>query len=218
MTSQEARDPAAIRKAYEERRPLLVKLAATLEAEVKDYLAGAPHIDRAYFRAKDEDSFVKKAMSTEEDGSWKYSLPLEEIEDQVAGRVLVFYRSDVSEIMRRLEGKLKKVERTHKKPASAKEFDYETVHTVCAITVDLRPEGWSAMSDPPSNFELQVRTLAQHAWSEPQHEVYKKRGGLPAGSMRKLYWAAASAWGMDSIWDELRDDLRKLEHLIPAND
>lgn len=46
--------------------------------------------------------------------------------------------------------------------------------------------------------------------TEPQHGFYKVGSGLGAENLRKLYWAAASAWGLDSIWEELRHDLEKL--------
>lgn len=93
------RDPDATRAKYIERQSLLDSLAKTLETEVAAYLTGIPHIDRVYFRAKGADSFVEKALAQRDDGAWKYDHPFEEIEDQVAGRVLVFYRSDIDNVV-----------------------------------------------------------------------------------------------------------------------
>ena len=69
---------------YEARRPLLESLCLDLSAAVADELTG-PHIDRISFRVKTTNGFVKKAMATVE-GRSKYTDPLREIEDQIAGR------------------------------------------------------------------------------------------------------------------------------------
>lgn len=204
----------AIRRAYEHRGPLLQELAQSLQSELLRYLKDedVPHVDRVHFRCKGVESFVDKAISIHEDGSYKYAHPFEEIEDQVAGRVLVFYRPDIEAVLRALEGKWPKAEQEHRCPAKASQFDYETTHRICVITADQFPPGWSQMERPPTTFELQIRTLAQHAWAEPQHAFYKNKGGLDGDSERKLYWAAASAWGMDSIWEQLADELRHIDH------
>lgn len=195
---------------YGERVELLSALAKSLETEVLAYLQGVPNVDRIYFRVKDVDSFVRKATTPGKDQGWKYPHPLEEIEDQVAGRILVFYRSDVQAVTTALTAKLRKAERQLKQPQEANQFDYETTHLVLMITPDMRPPGWHTLEDPPQTFELQVRTLAQHAWAEPQHAFYKVGTGLGPENLRKLYWAAASAWGLDSIWEDLRSELAKV--------
>jgi ppGpp synthetase/RelA/SpoT-type nucleotidyltranferase len=191
--------------------PLLTNLAQQLEGELRSLLSDVPRVDRISFRTKSVPSFVEKAMDREENGERKYAHPLEEIEDQVAGRVLVFYRSDIAAVLSAIEGKWRKAEQQHRKPAKTSQFDYETTHRVCLITSDMWPEGWSNLKDAPTTFELQIRTLAQHAWSEPQHAFYKRGGGLSEGSERKMYWAAASAWGIDSIWEDIQAEMDELE-------
>lgn len=201
----------AIREQYRARIGLLDQLAQSLDTELRSSLSDVHNIDRIYFRTKGVESFVEKAATrSDDDKDWKYQHPLEEIEDQVAGRILVLYRSDIKAVLTALNGRIRQAEREHRKPSSAKEFDYETTHMICLITPDLVSREWSALADPPQTFELQIRTLAQHAWSEPQHGFYKTKTGLTPESLRKLYWAAASAWGLDSIWEDLRNELDKL--------
>lgn len=206
------RELQQIQAEYSRRQPQLKKLADNLQKELEVFLSGLPNIDRISFRVKGIDSFVTKADSTEDDGGFQYAHPLEEIEDQVAGRVLVFCRDDITSVLSAIEGRWRKAEQEHRRPPSPKEFDYETTHRICVITPDMVPSGWSRIQDPPQTFELQIRTLAQHAWSEPQHEFYKRGTGLKPESLRKLYWAAASAWGMDSIWQEIKTELDQLTH------
>lgn len=207
-----SRDSSAISNLYERRLPVLRALAGNLEKQLTDDLSSLPHIDRISFRTKSVASFVSKAEGLGNDGKPKYAHALEEIEDQVAGRVLVFFRPDIAAVLGVIENRWPKAEQTHRRPPATSQFDYETTHRICVITPDMKPTGWADLEDPPTTFELQIRTLAQHAWSEPQHAIYKNKGGLTEASERKLYWAAASAWGMDSIWQDLQQELAGIEN------
>lgn len=66
--------------------------------------------------------------------------------------------------------------------------------------------GWRDRHDVPDAFELQVRTLFQHAYAEPQHNVgYKPSVQLTREEQRELAWIAASAWGADHQLERLRE-------------
>ncbi|WP_079622273.1 GTP pyrophosphokinase [Mycobacteroides abscessus] len=191
---------------YTARQPMLVQLAATLEAQVVEILDGVPHIDRIVFRVKMPSSFVVKATKKDPDtGKDKYSHPFSELEDQVAGRVLTFFRSDIDVVRARLVGSLGPVEYEPKEPKDADEFGYESDHFVFVIPEHHKPEGWHDFADMPTTFELQLRTLFMHAWAEPQHDIgYKSRGGEnDRQTKRELAWVAASAWGADRILNEV---------------
>jgi putative GTP pyrophosphokinase len=183
-----------ITESYERRAPVLVALAHRLETATRDALHGIPHIDRIAFRAKQRDSFVAKALSTEKE----YEHPLVEIEDQVAGRVLVFFVDDIDFVVTALRRRFNEVESRKKEPKDDAAFGYESHHLVCMIPPDCEPKGWAGIDDPPKTFELQVRTLFMHAWAEPQHDLgYKTAAEMPRDIRREWAWAAASAWGAD---------------------
>jgi putative GTP pyrophosphokinase len=59
----------------------------------------------------------------------------------------------------------------------------------------------------PDFFELQIKTLFQHAWSEAHHDLgYKQEPGstpLTSEEKRKLAYTSAQAWGADHMFDEL---------------
>lgn len=57
----------------------------------------------------------------------------------------------------------------------------------------------------PEFFELQIKTLFQHAWSEAEHDLaYKPElGELDEVELRKLAFTAAQAWGADEIFEDL---------------
>lgn len=192
--------------AYRSRTPLLKELSKTLEGEVRDTLRGVRNIDRIYFRVKTEDSFITKAADPSTDPP--YSNPLLEIEDQVGGRILVFFLQDLEDVAGRLRGTFNTVERAHRRPGKDEEFGYESLHLICMIPPHLVPSTWSSQEDMPTTFELQVRTLFMHAWAEPQHDLaYKSSKDLPSDARREIAWVAASAWGADRALARVREQL-----------
>lgn len=195
--------------AYEQRVPLLRDLRETLETKANAALEGVRHIDRLIFRVKDRESFLKKASATK-DGEPKYANPLIELEDQVAGRVITFFRDDIPVVRGRLEEWFGAVEHEVKEPSGPKEFDYESDHYVFVISEHDKPTGWSTIGDMPTTFEFQVRTLFMHAWAEPQHDLgYKTPDGieLDRDTRRELAWVAASAWGADRTLNQVASRL-----------
>jgi ppGpp synthetase/RelA/SpoT-type nucleotidyltranferase len=184
---------------------MLDALRETLASRTEEALTGLKHIDRIAFRVKDRESFLEKAQKP------KYTSPLVELEDQVAGRVITFFRSDIPLVKERLTNWFGPVEHETKEPASASEFDYESDHYVFVIPEHCKPEGWGNLEQMPTTFEFQVRTLFMHAWAEPQHDLGYKPGGieLDRDTKRGLAWIAASAWGADHALNDIALQLTK---------
>lgn len=109
------RDEAELRTAYVSRIPLLEQTKVALERETERALTGVPRIDRITFRVKDIDRFITKAMDPRTEPP--YENPLIEIEDQIAGRVIVFFLQDIDQVIERLEGTFNKVEQKYKRPS-----------------------------------------------------------------------------------------------------
>ena len=190
---------------FDARRSLLEYVSRMLEQETTEALSGYGHIDRISFRVKGTESFGKKVQEAAE-ANRPYGDPLVEIEDQIAGRVIVFFLQDLAAVEQRLRQVYTTVEATHKQPPKDEEFGYESHHLICLIPPQVQPEGWSGRKDVPKTFEMQVRTLFMHAWAEPQHDLaYKGASDLPKEIRRELAWIAASAWGADQaygrVWD-----------------
>jgi ppGpp synthetase/RelA/SpoT-type nucleotidyltranferase len=183
---------------------LLGHAAARLENETIRQFEAVDRIDRINFRPKTPKSFFEKATKRRVDPP--YAEPLLEVEDQVAGRVVVFFTSDIEPavaLVRQLFGAPVEVER--KIPARDEEFGYESHHSVFDLPQWAHPEGWDARDDMPTMFELQIRTLFQHAYAEPQHDLaYKPDEPLVSRDKRELAWIAASAWGADQAYERVR--------------
>lgn len=188
----------ALADAYRGRLSALGEMAALLEDKTRDALREIPHIDRISFRVKEPDSFLKKASSP------KYAEPLTQLEDQVAGRVLTFFRDDITVVRTALTAWFGDVEHEAKEPTGPSEFGYESDHFIFVIPEHLKRDTWHDYEQMPATFEMQVRTLFMHAWAEPQHDLgYKPGIELDRDAKRQLAWVAASAWGADRTFNDL---------------
>lgn len=204
-----------LRAAYEERLPILHELAANLERETRRQLDGMPHIDRISFRAKEVESFLDKVLERRIDPP--YEEPLIEVEDQVGGRILVFFVSDVAPAREQAERLFTPVEAVLRRPESYNVFDYESFHAIYGIPPPIKPADWGERDDLPRTFELQIRTLFQHAYAEPQHDLAYKPETPPSEDIRReLAWVAASSWGADQALERVRVELAEEGDAEPA--
>lgn len=190
-----------IESIYRERRTKsLVYLAEKLEKYFNDIFKDIKHIDRISARAKDVDSFVKKSQRMK-GGKIQYKDPLNEIQDQLGARIIIFYLDDLNEIENNVEKYFGSIEKTRKEPDDTSKFGYFGCHYVLIIPRDVLPEPLEGI---PEVFELQIKTLFQHAWSEANHNLgYKPEQELSNNEKRKIAFTAAQAWGADKIFSEL---------------
>jgi len=191
---------------YQDRFPCLQRVADKLRGCLQDLLAETPRIDAVSARAKNVDSFVVKAMKVLPSGNLKYNAPLIEIQDQIGARIVVYYIDDVKIVADVLERYFRQVERQDHVPDSHWEFGYFGRHWIFALPGDVIPRDVD-VGDVPRFFELQVKTLFQHAWSETNHDLAYKEKKLTSDQKRRFAYTAAQAWGADRVLEELRCEL-----------
>jgi putative GTP pyrophosphokinase len=200
--------PDELATAYASRRELLGQLCTNVAELIGTGLLTFPHlehVDHVSFRVKGLKSFVSKATKKADE----YTNPLVEIEDQVAGRVVVLFRHDVPLVLRLLEeNAVTRVQRQHKGPRNYDDFGYEDEHLSVGIPLTCEPPGWTDIESRPQVIELQVRTIFQHAWAQAAHLLdYKPTdGALDDIQRRRLAHVAASAWGADREIELLHDE------------
>lgn len=195
-----------LKSQYETRFPILSEIAKAIQQDLSDHLKGIDRIDRISSRAKSIDRFVNKAIK-EENGSAKYSDPINQIQDQIGARITCFYLSDVTSISDEILRYYTAIEKKKLIPESTSEFGYVGEHFILNIPTDVIPDGIDR-DLIPDFFELQVKTLFQHAWSEASHDLaYKPDKVLEADHKRRVAFTAAQAWGADMIFEELFDEL-----------
>lgn len=203
-------------KYTELRTEILVDLAERIELELNGILNEIQRIDRISCRAKTVKSFINKSNKTDENGNVKYSDPLNEIQDQIGARITVFYKSDVDLISEKIEKYYRNIENRKIVPDSEWEFSYFGKHYILFTSTDCLVNFPKEINlNPPNFFELQIKTLFQHAWSEGQHDLgYKPElGQLTDLEKRKLALSSAQAWGADQIMDELYKSKNGIEEL-----
>ena len=194
------------------RENYLVSIAAELETHITELLVeeGVSRVDRVSARAKEVDSFLRKLDKTNYDGSQKYSNPFVQIQDQIGARVTVFYESDVGRVSTLLVNKyFRSIEYIDKIPDTDWEFGYFGRHFILALPTDVMPDSFEDIDGLPQFFELQIKTLFQHAWSEANHDLgYKKpEREEPEQLKRRLAFASAQAWGADRLFQELHSEI-----------
>jgi putative GTP pyrophosphokinase len=203
MKSSKRRDDALAAEYGHRYENALKPTANALRDHFADLLRTEPRIDRVTARAKDPASFLKKAQALT-DGKLKYSEPLAQIQDQIGVRIITFFRTDVDRLDGIIKSYYKTIEFRDRIPESEWEFGYFGRHYVLVLPTDVKSDGIDK-STLPDFFELQVKTLFQHAWSEAEHDLGYKPGSLPpsAEDKRKLAYTSAQAWGADHMFDEL---------------
>ena len=182
---------------------VLVPLAERLESHLHQlFKKRFKRIDRISARAKAVDRFVQKAMK-QVDGRAKYTAPLSQIQDQIGARIITFYLQDVDAISIGVEEYFRKIESREIVPDSESEFSYFGKHFVLFIPSELFDDALPA-EKAPKFFELQIKTLYQHAWAESNHDLaYKPVEELTSDQKRRIAFTAAQSWGADQIFNEL---------------
>lgn len=202
-------DYTNIKTDYESILPLLDKLCKQLQEQLIDAVNGITHIDRITCRPKGIDSFMLKSEKTNKDGSLKYKVPLKEIQDQIGARIVVYCKTDVEPVKEKINSYYRQVEQTLMVPEDVTKFGYEGFHMVCFLPNTI----FSSRDNSLVNdfFELQIKTLFQHAWSQSNHGLgYKPGSSLKPDEERMLAFIAAQSWGADkALVDLVSGSLKK---------
>lgn len=191
---------------YTEMHPTLEGIASKLEIELTRWMDQQMHVDRIICRAKSINSFMDKTEKKKKDGTYKYAVPLKEIQDKIGGRIVVYYKSDIEPIKIAVSKYLRHIEEQMIVPDDVSKFGYEGYHMVCQIPNTVFPNKDNVVIG--DFFELQIKTLYQHAWSQSNHGLGYKPGdgGIKDKEVRLLAFIAAQSWGADKGLMELAEE------------
>lgn len=139
-----------------------------------------------------------------------YTTAKQQLTDLSGVRIIVFFESDIEKVSKIIREAFKvDEENSSNKDSSLKsnQTGYRSVHYVCEL-------GENRSSLPENQglselkFELQIRTVLQHAWAELAHDRdYKFTGRLPSEAERKLFLYAGMLELADRGLDELSKEL-----------
>ena len=197
-------DTKDLPKLYEQRyHDFLIKVVPILEEHLKERILKYERIDKISVRAKSKTRFVEKAQQKSDNELLKYDDPMNQIQDQIGARIVTYYLDDISNVCKIVEDYYRHIEKHQYIPDKINEFGYEGIHYVLFLPEDIYLSN-NFKDNVPKFFELQIKTLFQHAWSEAEHDLgYKPNYELSKYEKRKIAFTAAQAWGADYIFNEL---------------
>lgn len=194
-----------LKKSYQECVLVLNEIAIEIKNILLELLSDMPHIDMISTRVKDPERFLEKAKRiNKESKKPKYNYPLEEIQDQIGARIVVYYKCDIEPVRKKVLSEFREVEDRKVEQPDPDRFAYEAHHFICFIPHDI----YCKYEPSIDFFELQISTLFQHAWAQAEHDLgYKSQCELEYDDRKRIALAAAQAWGADIIFDELWNKL-----------
>lgn len=161
-------------------------------------------ISNMAIRIKSEEALRNKAMYKN-----KYS-HLDEITDILGVRIITLFENDVDTIFELLENTFEVceiVDKRKKEKNSRIEFGYNSLHIIVKFT-DSRCQLVEYQKYQDIRFEIQLRTVLQHAWAEVEHGLgYKSFYEPPMSVKRKLNRLAATLEILDEEFENIRYDI-----------
>ena len=204
---------------YQSHLPVYIRMAEVIPERLKEFFAEAGIIVAAVeHRVKTEESLAGKLKLK----GGKYH-DIYDITDLVGIRVITFYIDDVDKVAAILE-RLFEVDWENsidkRKVHEIDSFGYLSLHYICRI-----PE--SAYSDPEHpelnkiRFEVQMRTVLQHAWANMNHDTgYKSGVEIPKVYLRNLSRLAGMLELVDDEFSRIRRELsdyrRNVQNLVAS--
>ncbi|WP_285724435.1 GTP pyrophosphokinase [Psychromicrobium xiongbiense] len=152
----------------------MAAIQAAIEARLKDDGLNY-HLVKG--RVKEPDSIRGKLRKLRDDGSPKYPAGIDELDDIVGLRVITYIQPDVENVVKALTGQFK-VHETVDKGAQMVDrgiLGYAAHHLILEVDAQDTPSG--CLSCVGQRFEVQVKTVLQHAWAEFEHDIRYKAAG-----------------------------------------
>jgi len=155
-------------------------------------------------RLKEETSFLNKCCNS------KYTDPISQITDLCGVRIIGYTSTDVDAIAKLIEHEFSvdwdnSINKSTQ--LNSDQVGYLSVHYVVGFSNHrLKLAEYSQFKD--IKFEIQIRTILQHAWAEIEHDrSYKFSGELPSEIKRRFYLIAGNLELMDREFSRLSSEI-----------
>lgn len=194
---------------YIETRPIYEELSQKVETIIQDAVVdNKPPIHAIFKRTKDIESFAKKIEKE------KYTHPSSQITDLSAIRIIACVENDLSKISKLIESTFEidysnSIDKS--KSLGTDKVGYRSIHYVAKLPRKLtRLPEYKRFEN--LRFEIQIRTLLQHAWAEIEHDRnYKFSGKLPEDLTRRLKVLAGVLELADREFNLIANEVEKIE-------
>ncbi|MCS4490854.1 GTP pyrophosphokinase family protein [Corynebacterium sp. ES2794-CONJ1] len=163
--------------------------------------------DRVSVRIKSWRSLRAKIKKKHADGSPVYPNPIRDIHDLIGVRITTYHSTEIPQIIEALSDEFT-VRRSVDKAEQARisgTFGYGSHHLI--VEVDSRTSELSNYMG--QEFEVQIRTVLQHAWAEFEHDIrYKRRSRKLSPQVDRAFTLAA---GLIELADQQFDQIAAIE-------
>lgn len=171
-------------KSWEHDEPIYKRIEPIVVESLKKELFKNEILTEVSSRTKDLCSTVKKIKKNSAQKEYSYK----HLKDRLGIRIICTFESELSIVDKIIKEifTIKNIE-YKKRGADYKLLDYQSNHyDVC---INPQYTGFKPLSGLDNYiFEIQVRTLNQHAWANASHQLtYKREEQLPDDLQRKLY-------------------------------
>lgn len=202
-----------ILKEYTEKKYLFEKLSNRLKTLINNILEeNKIIIHQLSSRVKEEKSLSDKIDIKE----GKYQC-LNDITDIVGIRIITYLDSDVDIIaeMIKKEFNIDEENSIDKRKLDNDVFGYRSLHYVASFNEERR-NLTDLRSIKDLKFEIQIRSILQHAWAEIEHDLgYKSTVSVPDNFIRSFNRLSALLETADIEFDRLKKDLKSYEKRLP---
>ncbi|ADQ14619.1 GTP pyrophosphokinase [Halanaerobium hydrogeniformans] len=197
---------------YKKNREKFIYLTSEVEKIIKEVLNDKEieyhNIEK---RTKSIESFKRKAKRE------KYKDPINEITDLAGIRIVTLFEKDVYKISTIIK-EIFKIDYENSVDKSdfleADKMGYKSVHYIAALT-DKRITDSKLESFKDFYFEIQIRSILQHAWAEIEHDRnYKFKGNLPKHLQRRFYSLAGMLEMADREFNQLAKEVEEYKSRV----
>lgn len=194
---------------YERNQERLESAKRALVEDLEGHLRSAGlHVNAVLARVKSPESLRAKLQRPDRTYSG-----IEQVHDVIGLRVVTYFEDGVLDVASVIE-KTYEVDWSHSvdkgKQLNPSQFGYRSLHYVCALP--------GRFADLPNlKFEIQIRSILQHAWAQMEHDLgYKSKESIPLAFQRRFSRLAGLLEIVDEEFVTLRRSLRDYSHDLEA--
>lgn len=137
---------------------------------------------------------------------------LSDFTDLIGIRIIVYFDEDIEPIAAAVLKEFEVCEiRDKRQYKNVREFGYNSYHCICS----LKPDGTLPAECFDVRFEIQIRTVLQHAWAEIEHDLgYKSDFGVSSPIRREFSRVAGLLEIADNQFSNLRRNAIRYTNMI----
>lgn len=200
-----------IKERWDEERPLYNEIGIVVNKHLKNKLPWFEILPEVSYRTKDLISLIKKINRKSQKKPYTY----ENANDKLGLRIICPFSSDLDIVDGFIRGHFNIVKAEYKKDELAfDKLDYTSNHYDVTINPNMiNIVNYNQIKD--FIFEIQVRSINQHAWSNSAHILtYKSEAKIPVKLQRKVYRLLSLYEIADDEFASVNKSLRDAENNI----